>query len=394
MKRAKRTGAERSDSRITTIAASRRTFLASAATLWGAGRLVDRAWGAPAVGNAAGNGNESERAIVALYRSLDERQRREICFDWDHRVDIRYGRKPLTIPDPQGVLLRTHVANAWLITPPLLGSEFYTDEQRELVLAVMRTVVTPAWVELLQRQGTVDSGKPWGGDQAVAIFGRPGAGVCQCVVTGFHLTLRASSESNPRAAFDGPITHGHQPSGFYEKVGHPGNIFWPQALKANDLFQLLDVEQRATALQATGLPYYQNDQGIDRTNIVPNLSWDEPRRESDIRFRRSGSPLPGLPVVAMTNEQRQSLEGLLNKLIEPYRAAYQDQVLACLKKQGGLAACRLIYYRQRDLGNDGQWDNWRLEGPALTWFFRGSPHVHIWIHVASDPAAPMTSYFG
>ncbi len=82
-----------------------------------------------------------------------------------------------------------------------------------------------------------------------------------------------------------------------------------------------------------------------------------------------------------------ALDAALASLLEPYRREYQDQVFDCLKQQGGLQACSLAFYQERDMGNDGVWDNWRLEGPVLTWFFRGSPHVHIWIHVAQDPKA-------
>lgn len=39
-----------------------------------------------------------------------------------------------------------------------------------------------------------------------------------------------------------------------------------------------------------------------------------------------------------------------------------------------------------DAGHDGVWDNWRLEGPSFVWSFRGSPHVHVWVNVASDPS--------
>ena len=93
-------------------------------------------------------------------------------------------------------------------------------------------------------------------------------------------------------------------------------------------------------------------------------------------------------------EQRRRSKAVLASLVEPYQQAYQDQVFDCLKQQGGLEQCSLAFYADRDLGDDGQWDNWRLEGPSLVWFFRGSPHAHIWIHVAGDPSAPMTSYFG
>ena len=51
-------------------------------------------------------------------------------------------------------------------------------------------------------------------------------------------------------------------------------------------------------------------------------------------------------------------------------------------------------FRRDDLGDDGVWDNWRIEGPAFVWYFRGAPHVHSWIHVADTPKTPVTSHFG
>jgi hypothetical protein len=364
------------------------------ATAVAASPLITDVFGAPLAQRSPSVGNPAEKAIGALYQALTAEQRREICFDWDYRVNIRYGRKPLTMPDPGGILLRTHVSNAWLITPHTIGSPFYSDEQRALILDVLRTILSPAWVEKIIQQAKDDTGKPWGADQAVAIFGVPGSERCQCVITGFHMTLRASSETEPLAAFGGPITHGHQPSGFYEKVGHPGNIFWQQALRANDVYKLLDGKQQSQALLAHNLPFFQYLGEVDRTNIMPDTPRDEPRRESDIRFRRPGTASPGLPVAAMGKEQRQALKKVLESLIEPYCQTNRDQVFDCLKKQGGLQKCSLAFYQERDLGDDGQWDNWRLEGPSLVWFFRGSPHVHIWIHVASDPSSPISSYFG
>src|SRR5262245_20786775 len=43
-------------------------------------------------------------------------------------------------------------------------------------------------------------------------------------------------------------------------------------------------------------------------------------------------------------------------------------------------------YKEGDIGNDRVWDNWRLEGPNFVWYFRGEPHVHIWINVADSAA--------
>ena len=49
------------------------------------------------------------------------------------------------------------------------------------------------------------------------------------------------------------------------------------------------------------------------------------------------------------------------------------------------------FYRQGDLGDDSEWDNWRLEGPSFVWYFRGFPHVHIWVNVADDPSVKLNS---
>ena len=43
------------------------------------------------------------------------------------------------------------------------------------------------------------------------------------------------------------------------------------------------------------------------------------------------------------------------------------------------------------LGRAGPWGDFRLEGPSLTWHFRGHPHVHVWAHVARTPDVPFNS---
>ncbi|MCA9200688.1 MAG: hypothetical protein KDA87_24275, partial [Planctomycetales bacterium] len=72
------------------------------------------------------------------------------------------------------------------------------------------------------------------------------------------------------------------------------------------------------------------------------------------------------------------------KLIEPYRQSDQDEIIQCLKTQGGLDKCHLAFFTDNDIGNDKVWDNWRLEGPSFVWHFRGSPHVHVWVNVADN----------
>jgi hypothetical protein len=182
----------------------------------------------------------SHEVMRELFHSFSAEQRKAVCFDWDYRVDIEYNRKPLFFADPKGVPLRSHMANAWKITPQLLASDFYSDQQRALVLEVMKTVLAPGWTEKLQQQAQDDYGGDWGEDQAIAFFGAPDDEHFQCLVTGFHLTLRAGSGHDTSSAFGGGIAHGHQPSGFFEKTGHPDNIWWYQSKLANAVYALLD----------------------------------------------------------------------------------------------------------------------------------------------------------
>jgi hypothetical protein len=332
----------------------------------------------PGTGGHAEPVSPADAAVKALYEALTEPQKKAMCFDWDKKG---HG----------GLPLRLHVTNNWAVSPTTIAS--LTKDQQALVDEILRSVLNPGWPEKLAQQAKDDTGKPWTEDRKIALFGTPESGRCQCVLSGFHLTFRAGGDREARAAFGGAICHGHQPSGFNEKPGHPGNIFWYQARQAHKVYALLDGRQQQKALVLKGMPYYEFDGKIDRTVILPDSTFDRPM-EPDVRFRGAKAELTGLPVADMTPDQKEAMRQVLGSLLEPYRPAYRDRVLACLNKQGGLDKCHLIFYQERTLGKEGEWDNWRVEGPAFVWYFRGFPHVHSWIHVADDPAVPVTSHFG
>lgn len=314
-------------------------------TLWAA----PRAFAAPSPSSAA------ETKVKALHATLTDEQKKVICFDWDYK-------------HPERGLLRTHVSNFWHITKPLIKSSFYTKDQQAFLFEIFKGVFNPDWQEKFVKQLKDDhDGKPWGAGLSCAIFGQPGTGQFEFVMTGRHMTIRADGDSEAHVALGGPIFHGHAPGAFNEKVHHPGNIFWHQAELANKVYTILNGKQQEQALVA--------------------------RRPAEIAvgFRGPKDKLPGLPCSEMTCDQKEGVEKVLLSLIEPYRKEDQDEVQACLKKQGGLDRCTLTFFKEGDIGNDGEWDNWRLEGPAFVWYFRGQPHVHIWINVADDPSVPLNS---
>ena len=254
--------------------------------------------------------------------------------------------------------------------------------------------MNPGWPERLKQQARDDTGRPWG-NQKIAIFGTPDQGPCQCVITGFHLTLRATCARLSEVAFHGAICHGHQPSGFNERVGHPDNIFWYQAVLANRVYMALDEQQRQRALVRRGMPYYEFDGRIDRQIIYPDSKLRY-ALEPDVRFRGPGGTFPGLPIRDMVPDQKAVVRQALTGLLEPYRPEYREQVLRCLAGQGGLEACSMAFYQEHDLGNDGEWDNWlhRRTGVRLVFSWlpscpcldsrgrrsRHSRHVAFWLN--------------
>ena len=86
------------------------------------------------------------------------------------------------------------------------------------------------------------------------------------------------------------------------------------------------------------------------------------------------------------------VQKLLKDLTSPFRAFDVEEVQECLREAGGADKLRLTYFKEGDIGNDGVWDIWKLEGPAFAWYFHGSPHVHTWVNIARKaPAEPPTS---
>ncbi len=331
---------------------SRREFLRAAGTAGAAAAALTgtpswlHAEEAAATSASAAAAGDPESIVKHLYETLSDQQKTKICFPWDYT-------------DKRG-LLRTRVENNWQITGPNLNSDFYSKDQQALVKQIFEGIIQPDWHKRIYKQLEDDAGG-FGNDQSFAIFGQPGSDKFEFVMTGRHMTLRCDGNTTPNVAFGGPLFYGHAASGFNEKPNHPGNVFWHQALAANKVYEMLDANQRKAAL-------------VDR---LPH--------ESQIAFRGQETR-PGLAVSAMSSDQQALVQEVLQKLIEPYRQSDRDEALACLKAQGGLEQCSLAFYREGDLGGDQVWDCWRLEGPSLVWYYRGAPHVHVWVNIADNPA--------
>jgi hypothetical protein len=325
------------------IPLSRRRLLAGAAACAGTATIGSLRAEQPQAATA-------ETLAGRLHASLTPAQREKVCFPWDYR-------------HPKFGLLRTRVGANWNATEPTVAGDFFTQDQRRLVREIFEQLIEPDWHARFDKQMEDDCGG-FGHDQSIALLGEPGSGKFQFLITGRHMTLRCDGDSAEHVAFGGPIFYGHDAGGSNEGADHKGNVFWPQAVAANKVYAMLDGKQRAAAL-VTPLP-----------------------KENAITFRAAGTAPAGIAVTELAADQRAELNKVLAVLLEPYRTRDRDEVRGCLAKQGGLDRCRLAFYKDGDIGNDGVWDNWRLEGPAFVWHFRGAPHVHVWVNIADTPDVP------
>jgi uncharacterized protein DUF3500 len=318
---------------------SRRAFLRTVGGALAASTLPLGVAQGPRIAGA--EGKPAETYVKLFFESLTPEQKKIVHFPFDHQ-------------------LRSHVGNNWHVVDETVGAidTLYTSDQKELIRKIFQGVTSGEGHERFQKQMKDDAGGF--GNYTCAVFGEPG-GKFEWVMTGRHLTIRADGNSVENTAFGGPIFYGHAVEA-NEKPDHPGNVWWPQARLANDIFQSLDGKQREKAL----------------------LEGTPPDSDETVRLRGSVSGIQGLPGSALTRDQRDLLKKTLKSMLSMYRESDVEEAVGCLDAHGGYEELRLSFYKEGDLGSDGIWDRWRVEGPRFVWYFRGSPHVHAWVHIARE----------
>jgi hypothetical protein len=286
----------------------------------------------------AGKAAQSETLVGTLYKSLTEEQRKAVAFPFDHP-------------------LRSKVDNNWHITDKKL--DFYTADQQAMIREIFNGLHSPEYAETVMKQVIHDSGKAGFEDSSIALFGEPGTGKFEFVLTGRHCTRRCDGDSVEGAAFGGPIFYGHAAKSFYEKADHAGNAYWFQAVRANEVFKMLDGKQQKVALL------------------------DEPREEKGtdtVKLTGKTKGLPGIPLTELTRDQKDQVRKVMADLLAPFRKRDADEAMK-LVEAAGFNNLHMAFFKNEDIGNDGVWDVWQIEGPSMLWYFRGAPHVHTWVNI-------------
>lgn len=282
---------------------------------------------------------DSETLTATLYKSLTPEQESKVCFAFDHP-------------------LRSKVDANWHIVPAKIG-EFFNPDQQAMIDEIFRGLHNPDFVGKVMDHIQEDGGGLK--NYAVALFGEPGKGnQFEFVLTGRHCTARCDGDSVAGAAFGGPIMYGHQAgSKGLEDPGHPNNVYWFQAKRANEVFQALDPKEREQALIARA----PRAEAQNKTIAL---------RESDFA---------GIPVKSMTRDQRELVEKVLGDLLLPFRKKDTAEAMKYIRARGGVDSLHMSFYKNLDIGNDGVWDVWQLESANMVWYFRGHPHVHTWVNI-------------
>jgi hypothetical protein len=319
---------------------SRREFLKT--TLAG----TAAATAVPLLGRAASAAAKprSETLVSTLYGTLSEEQRKAVCFPFDHP-------------------LRSKVDNNWHITDKTLTA-FFNKDQQAMIREIFVGLHSPEYAERVVKQVEHDSGKEGFGASSVALFGEPGSGNFEFVLTGRHCTRRCDGDSIAGTAFGGPIFYGHAAEGFNEKPDHPGNAYWFQAVRANEVFKMLDGKQREIAL-------------------LGDSREEEGTKTVALTGKREG--LPGIPVSALSSDQREHVRKVMADLLAPFRKEDADEAMK-LVEANGFEHLHMAFYKNEDIGDDGVWDVWQIEGPSMVWYFRGKPHVHVWVNIRGSAA--------
>ena len=324
---------------------SRRRFLRTAATTAGAAGLSLGSAGSLLSAEEKKKAQPAETVVKQLFDSLKDKQRKLVCMPFDHAK-------------------RSMINNNWFIVDPKVASigKLYNPEQQEMILQIFKGVTSEDGYGRFKKQMQDDAG---GFDKyTCAIFGEPGTGKFEWVLTGRHLTIRADGDSVENTAFGGPIFYGHAAGGFNEKPDHAGNVWWHQARLANKLYAALDGKQRDKALVVESPP-------------------DSPKV---VRLKGTKGKLEGLSGAEMSKDQKKLLDGTLRSMLNMYRKSDVDEALKCIDANGGLDALTVSYFDEGNIGDDEIWDRWMIEGPGMVWYFRGTPHVHTWVNIAGKQA--------
>lgn len=294
-----------------------------------------------AVAADAAKKSTTDSLPMQLYKSLSDEQREKICLPVNHKS-------------------RQYISNWWYVHRDHRLNNTFDKDQLKLIQEIFDSLHHPEHQAAVNKQVKIDQYGKEKNAPSVGFFGTPADEDFEFIYTGHHVTRRCNAHSDKGLGFGGaPIFYGHFPEEFNEKKDHPGNPYWYQGKIFNDFVQSLDDKQQAEALAMTPRS--------ERPNAV-------------IQKVKMGSP--GLACSELSKDQQQMLISAMRRMLVMFREDDVNATIAAIEKKKMVDQLHVSFYGGRfDIGSDGVWDTWQIEGPEMVWYFRGQPHIHSYFHV-------------
>lgn len=324
------------------------TYSAGAAVAAGITNSSLNADDTPAASKSDGTATDS--LTMQLYKSLSDEQRQKVCLPSDH---------------PR----RQYVSNWWYIHPAHRIPSTFDRDQQVLIQTIFDSLHSEEYIEDVKKQVEIDQ---YGQDRnapAVAFFGTPEENDFEFLFTGHHVTRRCNALSSKGTGFGGaPIFYGHYPhpendmrKNFHETKDHPGNPYWYQGRVFNEFVQSLDGAQKTEGLVAV-----------------------EPRSERPNSVIKKSDSSPGLDCSSLSEDQKAKLLETMRRMMAMFRKDDVDATVSTIQEKRVIDRLHISWYGGKyDVGSDGVWDTWQIEGPDMVWYFRGQPHIHCYFHLMS-----------
>jgi hypothetical protein len=291
----------------------------------------------------------AEVLVRELYSSMSPDQRRNAVYAWNHGA---------TTTEPAS---RLRFYNAAFNNGRI--GQIYTPAQQELIERILRSISSGEdGMQKITRNGTYDASHSLQNCGA-HIFGDPSGNQQFCwLFSGHHITVRCDGNSEPDAAFGGPLYYGHSPDGYSQR-----NIFFYQTRSVRGLYDALTGQQQQRAVLG-GTP----------GELLPS-----------VQFRDQSHP--GLPISDMTPDQRTLVQTVMRDVLSPFRREDADEVMDLIRRNGGMERIHIAFYRDPGSTDNARWHFWRLEGPGFVWNYRILPHVHTYVNIALRPQTAVRS---
>ncbi len=282
-----------------------------------------------------------------IYGGLSSAARAQGCFDYHHP------------------LRQMHNRGLWLGGLAVNAATMSWDARRSLATLLREQLSAAGYERLLSQFPNVFSGVNF---LQLRVFGTPGGGPWQILLSGIHLNLRVGRAESAGTAFGGPQVYGDQRGN--ERLGLPGNVFGYQLHTAHDLISGLTPAQRRAIRVAQAPP------------------------QTCIAAQGRGGRFDGLPIADLPVRARRLATTVVAGIMENYGEAGAADAWNCLRANGGVDG---LYFADYDVdfqggrhAGDKPSQIFRLEGPGAVFHFRGEPHVHAFTLVERNIDQPLS----